>query len=57
MRLAHDNPQTVERFQPRPSGRRAGLRDLGSAWHLPGRALLLGIPPVFLDTALLAWLS
>ena len=35
-------------------GMRAGVRDLVSAWHLPGRALLLGLPLTLLVTALLA---
>jgi NhaP-type Na+/H+ or K+/H+ antiporter len=34
-------------------GMRVGLRDLRSAWRLPGRALLLGMPLTFLVTALL----
>lgn len=32
-------------------GMRVGLRDLISAWHLPGRALLLGLPLSLLLTA------
>lgn len=32
-------------------GQRVGLRDLRSAWRLPGRALLLGMPLTFLVTA------
>jgi NhaP-type Na+/H+ or K+/H+ antiporter len=35
-------------------GMRVGLRDLVDAWHLPGRALLLGLPLTLLGTALLA---
>jgi NhaP-type Na+/H+ or K+/H+ antiporter len=35
-------------------GMRLGLHELISAWHLPGRALLLGMPLTFLGTALLA---
>lgn len=35
-------------------GQRVGLRDLATAWRLPGRALLLGMPLTFLVTAGLA---
>ncbi len=35
-------------------GMRASIRDIAAAWHLPGRALLLGLPLTFLLTALLA---
>lgn len=35
-------------------GMRVGVRDLRSAWHLPGRALLLGLPLALLVTAVLA---
>lgn len=35
-------------------GMRLGARDLASAWRLPGRALLLGLPLTLLITALLA---
>jgi NhaP-type Na+/H+ or K+/H+ antiporter len=35
-------------------GMRVGVRDLTSAWQLPGRALLLGLPLTLLGTALLA---
>lgn len=35
-------------------GMRVGVRDLASAWRLPGRALLLGLPLTLLFTALLA---
>ncbi len=35
-------------------GMRVGLRDLRSAWRLPGRALLLGLPLTLLITAVLA---
>ena len=35
-------------------GMRLGARDLASAWRLPGRALLLGLPLTLLVTALLA---
>lgn len=35
-------------------GMRAGIRDIASAWRLPGRALLLGLPLTLLATALLA---
>jgi NhaP-type Na+/H+ or K+/H+ antiporter len=35
-------------------GMRVGVRDLVSAWRLPGRALLLGLPLTLLFTALLA---
>jgi NhaP-type Na+/H+ or K+/H+ antiporter len=35
-------------------GMKVGLRDLGSAWRLPGRALLLGLPLTLAGTALLA---
>lgn len=34
-------------------GQRVGLGDLRSAWRLPGRALLLGMPLTFLVTAVL----
>jgi NhaP-type Na+/H+ or K+/H+ antiporter len=33
-------------------GMHLGVRDLVSAWHLPGRALLLGLPLTLLGTAL-----
>lgn len=36
-------------------GMRAGVRQLTSAWRLPGRALLLGMPLVFVLTTLAAW--
>ncbi len=35
-------------------GMRVGLRDLRSAWKLPGRALLLGLPLTWLGTGVLA---
>lgn len=35
-------------------GQRVGLNDLRSAWRLPGRALVLGMPLTFLVTAVLA---
>lgn len=35
-------------------GMRVGVRDLLSAWRLPGRALLLGMPLTFVGTAVLA---
>lgn len=35
-------------------GMRVGVRDLRSAWRLPGRALLLGLPLTLLGTAVLA---
>jgi len=35
-------------------GMRIGIRDLASAWRLPGRALLLGLPLTLLGTALCA---
>jgi sodium/hydrogen antiporter len=35
-------------------GMRVGVRDLASAWRLPGRALVLGLPLTLLFTALLA---
>lgn len=35
-------------------GMRVGLRDLTSAWQLPGRALALGLPLTLIVTALLA---
>ncbi|MGO1384371.1 MAG: cation:proton antiporter domain-containing protein, partial [Arachnia sp.] len=35
-------------------GMKAGWRDLRSAWRLPGRALLLGLPLTLILTALLA---
>ncbi|MGI8437162.1 MAG: cation:proton antiporter [Chthoniobacterales bacterium] len=39
-------------------GMRVGARDLLRAWHLPGRALLLGLPLTLLFTALLAhWVA
>jgi NhaP-type Na+/H+ or K+/H+ antiporter len=34
-------------------GMRVGVKDLTEAWHLPGRALLLGLPLTVLGTALL----
>lgn len=36
-------------------GMRTGLRQLTSAWRLPGRALLLGMPLVFALTTLAGW--
>lgn len=36
-------------------GMRAGVRQLASAWRLPGRALLLGMPLVFVLTTLAGW--
>lgn len=36
-------------------GMRVGVRDLASAWRLPGRALLLGMPLTLLVTAILAY--
>ncbi|MDQ3200159.1 MAG: cation:proton antiporter [Verrucomicrobiota bacterium] len=36
-------------------GMGAGIRDLVNAWHLPGRALLLGMPLTLVATALLAY--
>lgn len=39
-------------------GQRVGIRDLASAWRLPGRALLLGMPLTFAVTALLGvWVA
>ncbi len=35
-------------------GMRVGVRELASAWRLPGRALLFGMPLALLLTALLA---
>ncbi len=35
-------------------GMRVGIKDLASAWRLPGRALLLGLPLTLVGTALLA---
>jgi sodium/hydrogen antiporter len=35
-------------------GMKVGLRDLASAWELPGRALFFGLPLTLLGTALLA---
>ena len=35
-------------------GMRVGLKDLASAWRLPGQALLLGLPLTLVGTALLA---
>ncbi len=35
-------------------GMRVGLKDLASAWRLPGRALLFGLPLTLVGTALLA---
>lgn len=38
-------------------GQEVGLRELRAAWHLPGRALLLGMPLTFVITTLLGvWL-
>lgn len=34
-------------------GMRTGVRELVSAWHLPGRALLFGLPLTLLGTAAL----
>lgn len=36
-------------------GMRSGVRQLASAWRLPGRALLLGMPLVFALTTLAGW--
>ncbi len=36
-------------------GQRVGVRDLTSAWKLPGRALLLGMPLTFVITAVFAY--
>ena len=36
-------------------GMRVGVRQLASAWRLPGRALLLGMPLVFVLTTLAGW--
>ena len=39
-------------------GMRVGVKDLASAWRLPGRALLLGLPLTLAGTALLAhWVA
>lgn len=39
-------------------GQQVGLRDLASAWRLPGRALVLGMPLTFAITAVLAaWVA
>ncbi|MGI9087424.1 MAG: cation:proton antiporter [Chthoniobacterales bacterium] len=39
-------------------GMRVGVRELFSCWHLPGRALLIGLPLTLLVTALLAhWIA
>jgi sodium/hydrogen antiporter len=35
-------------------GMRVGVKELASAWRLPGRALLLGLPLTLLGTALIA---
>jgi len=35
-------------------GMKVGLRELAAAWHLPGRALLLGLPLTLLGTAVIA---
>ena len=35
-------------------GMRVGLRDLRSAWRLPGRALLVGLPLTLVGTAVIA---
>jgi len=37
-------------------GMRVGLRELAATWHLPGRALLLGMPLTLIGTAALAYL-
>jgi NhaP-type Na+/H+ or K+/H+ antiporter len=37
-------------------GMQVGLRDVRSAWRLPGRALVLGLPLTLVVTALAAWL-
>jgi hypothetical protein len=36
-----------------PTAMKVGLRDLSSAWRLPGRALLFGLPLTLLGNALL----
>lgn len=36
-------------------GMRSGVRQLASAWRLPGRALLLGMPIVFVANTLASW--
>ena len=39
-------------------GMRSGVRDLTRAWHLPGRALLFGLPLALVGTALVAhWVA
>jgi len=39
-------------------GMRVGVKDLASAWRLPGRALLLGLPLTLVGTAILArWVA
>ena len=39
-------------------GMRVGLKDLASAWRLPGRALLFGLPLTLLGTAMVArWVA
>ena len=39
-------------------GMRVGLKELATAWHLPGRALFFGLPLTLLGTALLAhWIA
>ena len=39
-------------------GMRVGLKELTSAWHLPGRALLFGLPLTLVGTAFLAhWVA
>nr|MDQ3359888.1 cation:proton antiporter [Actinomycetota bacterium] len=37
-------------------GMKAGIRELRSAWRLPGRALLLGLPLTLIITAVIAHL-
>jgi NhaP-type Na+/H+ or K+/H+ antiporter len=36
-------------------GMRVGIRDIVSAWHLPGRALFFGLPLTLVGTALVAY--
>ncbi len=60
LQLRPDNP-VVARFAELAlfsvlfsDGMKVGLRDLASAWRLPGRALFFGLPLTLLGTALLA---
>ena len=61
LHLTHDSPVVMHLAELAlfsvlfTDGMRAGIRDLINAWHLPGRALLLGMPLTLIATALLVY--